>query len=148
MMTSTKRLEEALRVHKDTLKLIVDGEDHDDYDADDADDAALLPVAKHHVEGLRNTCQRLGGFNGQKAEIKDLIDKVRVRFQTIEVNAPEKWDLKKKPEEQVGTWREPETWTIRMDVKGSNKRHGSRKQVKRARSSFGMNGGYAVEVRG
>lgn len=127
-------------MHKDVLKLIIDGEDHDDYDADDADDEALVPVATRHVQGLRDTCQRVGGWDHQEREIKTLVSRVLEQFKVVKIDAPGKWDLKKKPAEQAGAWQEPVRWTLRMEVQGSNKRHESRKQMRRVMSNYGING--------
>ncbi|KAL9106362.1 MAG: hypothetical protein Q9227_008631 [Pyrenula ochraceoflavens] len=152
LQTSTDRLEDALLVHKDVLKLIVDGEDHDDYDVDDAaSDAAMLPVVDRHVQRLRNTCLRLGGLGDhqEQQEIKSLVAKVLARFPTIKVERPEKWDVSKKKgalsqeEESMGTWKEPATWSMKMDVQGSNRRH----QTKRVFSNHGMNGAYGLHQR-
>ncbi|KAL9620471.1 MAG: hypothetical protein Q9160_005056 [Pyrenula sp. 1 TL-2023] len=146
LFTSTNRLEEAIRVHTDVLKFIVEGEDNDDYDPDDADDTVLRPIAVAHVRLLNTACQKLKGWGGKEREIDRLVNAVARRFgdnvlQNIERSS--KWDLKKKPEqrdENDTLWLEPAVWTIRMDMEGSNKRYQPRRQITRAISNYGLGG--------
>jgi len=102
---------EAMRVHEDVLRLVVEGDDSDDR----TPDTMTAERAKKHLLMLKQTYIRLGGWDKHEHVYKELVDQLlampiyRDHDLFKGVNGIEKWSLKEKVEGK-GEFERPAEW--------------------------------------
>lgn len=156
LYTTVGHHREAMGLHESLLRLVVEGDDDDDRTFDTME----AQTAIKHVVLLRQSYQRLGGFDKSASIYKDLVKAVsqmpvykdRAEWKTLA--DVEKWDVKGKPDDSLDHFNTPGDWDIHhvlavgKKVDGSNGSlnghgHSHPKRpglgVKRVTSSWGMN---------
>jgi hypothetical protein len=148
LYTEVKHYEQAMRVHEEILRLVVDGDDDDDRTIDTMDSA----TAKKHLLLLKQSYLRLQKWDKNPKVYKDLVDqlismpvyKSDPQFKGVE--STDKWNLKEKPE-SIGNFAAPVEWefadpvnltdsseSIKSPSFASNPKRG----MKRITSNWGM----------
>ena len=145
LYTEADRTREAMGVHEEILRLVIEGDDDDDRTLDTMEPQ----MAKHHLELLKRSYQRLGGWDKSpstyKLLVEDLIKLYKGESAWQGVQGTDKWNTKGTPD-SMGRLLPPKNWEFAEpgDVadQGEIKQNGSAKRpgksVKRARSSWGI----------
>ena len=149
LYTSMGHYREAMGVHENILRLVVEGDDGDDRTVDTMDSKRV----KTHVDLLKQCYLRLQGWDKSAATYKDLVDSIlhmeeyRHKPEWQGVHGTDHWDKKEPASETVGKFVAPKEWEFE-DPKTANK-HGNGKEpvsnkhpgmgMKRATSNWGMN---------
>jgi hypothetical protein len=111
LYTEVKHHAEAMRVHEEILRLVVEGDDDDDRTLDTMDAA----TAKRQLSLLKQTYLRLRAWDKQPKVYKDLVDELinmpayKSHPEFKGVQSTDKWSLKEKPE-LMGTFTAPIDW--------------------------------------
>lgn len=140
LYTSMGHYREAMGVHENILRLVVEGDDGDDNTVDTMDSKRV----KMHVEWLKQCYLRLHGWDKSPAVYEDLVhailhmDEHRHKPEWQGVQGVEHWDYKKEAaSESVGTFVVPQEWEFEDRAKIAAKRSGL--DMKRATSNWGLN---------
>lgn len=111
MYTATGHYREAMAVHEEILRLVVEGDDGDDK----IPDTVQPHMAKYHLDMLKRSYQRLGGWDKNQSVYNQLVDRL---LSMPEYNDPvfkgvtgiEKWEAKAKVDDGMGQFEVPEKW--------------------------------------
>lgn len=140
LYTSMGHYREAMGVHENILRLVVEGDDGDDNTVDTMDSKRV----KMHVEWLKQCYLRLHGWDKSPAVYEDLVQAIlhmeehRHKPEWQGVQGVEHWDYKKEAaSESVGTFVLPQEWEFEDRAKVAAKRSGL--DMKRATSNWGLN---------
>jgi hypothetical protein len=102
---------EALALHEDILRLVVEGDDDDDRTVDTVEP----DVARHHLEELKRAHQRYGGWEKSVAVYRDIVTRL-LAMKAYEGHSEfkgatgiDKWNVKEDPGDK-GKFRAPEHW--------------------------------------
>lgn len=139
LYTSMGHYREAMGVHENILRLVVEGDDGDDSTFDTMDSERV----KHHVDLLKQCYLRLHGWDKSPAVYEDLVHAIlgmeehRNKPEWQGVQGAEHWDYKKEAaSESVGKFFVPQDWEFEDRAKIA-KRPGL--DMKRATSNCGLN---------
>lgn len=155
LYTSMGHYREAMGVHENILRLVVEGDDGDERTVDTMDSKRV----KMHVEWLKQCYLRLQGWDKSATTYKDLVSAIlhmeeyRHKPEWQGVHGTDDWDKKESASETVGKFVAPKEWEFE-DPESTNK-HGNGKEtllykhpgmgMKRATSNWGMS--YSSHVR-
>jgi hypothetical protein len=110
--TDSKHYQDAMRVHEDILRLVVEGDDDDDKTTDTVD----ARTARKHVNLLKQAYLHNQGWDKNPKVYKDLIDQLlsmpEYQHQSAEFKSVERvdnWNLKEKPDSS-GCFVPPLNW--------------------------------------
>ena len=134
---------EAMGVHENILRLVVEGDDGDDRTVDTMDSKRV----KMHVEWLKQSYLRLQGWDKSEATYRDLVNAIlnmeeyKHKPEWQGVRGTDHWDKKEAPSDSIGKFVVPTEWEFE-DPKAANELDGSKKKkgmgVKRATSNWGL----------
>ena len=139
LYTSMGHHREAMGVHENILRLVVEGDDGDDRTVDTMDSKRV----KMHVEWLKQCYLRLHGWDKSPAVYEDLVRAIlhmeehghKPEWQGVQ--GVEHWDYKKEAaSDSVGTFVVPREWEFEDRAKIAAKRPGL--DMKRATSNWGL----------
>jgi hypothetical protein len=148
---------EAMRLHEDILRLVVEGDDGDDK----TPDTLTAKAVKHHLLLLQTAYQRLGGWDKDASTYKKLVDQLLTmpEYKSNPLfkgfHSTDKWNVKDKPDAtneftKPVDWEflDPATLTDRGEVvkhliSSKNQRSGFR----RVTSNWGLNSTYQGSFR-
>lgn len=118
LYTSTGHHREAMGVHENILRLVVEGDDGDDSTVDTMDGERV----RMHVEWLKQSHLRLQGWDKSAATYRDLIDAIQHmepyahQPEWRNVLGPEQWDKSKEAaSDSVGKFAVPTEWKVEDD---------------------------------
>lgn len=155
LYTSMGHYREAMGVHENILRLVVEGDDGDERTVDTMDSKRV----KMHVEWLKQCYLRLQGWDKSAATYKDLVNAIlhmeeyRHKPEWQGVHGTDDWDKKELASETVGKFVAPKEWEFE-DPESANKRGNGKETLlykhpgmgmKRATSNWGMS--YSSHVR-
>lgn len=139
LYTSMGHHREAMGVHENILRLVVEGDDGDDRTVDTMDSKRV----KMHVEWLKQCYLRLHGWDKSPAVYEDLVRAIlhmeehKHQPEWQGVQGVEHWDYKKEAaSDSVGTFVVPREWEFEDRAKIAAKRSGL--DMKRATSNCGL----------
>jgi hypothetical protein len=136
---------EAMRLHEEIIRLVVEGDDGDDRTLD-----TVTPrMAKHHLSLLKAAYQRLGGWDKHASTYKKLVDQLlhMPEYKSDPlfkgVHSTDKWDPKDKPD-TVSEFTKPLDWEFvatGVTDKGETLNHGKQHRLgfRRVTSTWGLN---------
>jgi hypothetical protein len=138
---------EAMRLHGEILRLIVEGDDGDDR----TPDTVTAKTAKHHLLLLQASYQRLGGWDNNASSFKKLVDQLLKMPEYKSdplfkgVQGTDKWNVKDKPD-TTNEFTKPVDWefvdpaslTDKGEVKQINPSKNQRLGFRRVTSNWGM----------
>lgn len=139
---------EAMGVHENILRLVVDGDDGDDRTVDTMDSKRV----KMHVEWLKQCYLRLQGWDKSAATYKDLVNAIlhmeeyRHKPEWQGMHGTDHWDKKEPASDTVGKFVAPKEWEFE-DPENANANGNGKEPVlnkhpgmgmKRATSNWGM----------
>lgn len=133
---------EAMGVHENILRLVVEGDDGDDRTVDTMESESV----KRHVEWLKQSYLRLQGWDKSEATYKDLVNAIlsmeeyRHRPEWQGVRGIDSWDRKEPASDSIGKFSVPTEWEFE-DPKTANKQAGSKRHgmgMKRVTSNWGL----------
>lgn len=149
LYTSMGHYREAMAVHENVLRLVVDGDDGDDRTVDTMDSERV----KMHVEWLKQCYLRLQGWDKSAATYKNLVNELlhmeeyRHKPEWQGVHGTDKWDKKESASDSIGKFVVPQDWEFE-DPETANKKDNAKEittckrsgmGIKRATSNWGMN---------
>jgi len=109
--TSTEHYREAMAVHEEILRLVVEGDDDDDKTID----TVTPEVARKHLDGLKRCYQRLRGWDKSAEVYKDIVARL-INMREFKgqpefkgVQPAEKWNVKEEAGE-AGEFTPPTKW--------------------------------------
>ena len=127
---------EAMGVHEEVLRLVVEGDDGDDRTLD-----TMIPeTARRHVELLKASFQRLGKWDKSEALYKDLfhtlvnMEEYKTHPSFKDLQPIEKWSTKEKPHDNFGIFIAPKSWEL--DINASAESYGSEHEYHDHNGSF------------
>ena len=149
LYTSMGHHREAMGVHENILRLVVEGDDDDDRTVDTMDSKR----AKMHVEWLKQCYLRLKGWDKSPALYRDLVNAIlhmeeyRHKPEWQGMPGTDHWDKKEPASASVGTFvvpsewefKDPETADKQTDGKETATHQRSGMAMKRATSNWGLN---------
>lgn len=153
LYTSMGHHREAMGVHENILRLVVEGDDGDDSTVDTMESARV----RMHVEWLKQCHLRLQGWDKSAATYRDLVDAIlhmepyahKPEWQNV--RGTEHWDKgKEAASDSVGKFAVPTEWKVDDDVETAankknkqddyvaKKENGNNKTITYKRSGLGM----------
>jgi len=136
------RYKDAMGVHEDVLRLVVDGDEADEsLDGESGVDAA---VVREHIEGLKRSWLRNGGWDKKAAVYDELVKSVleleeyKGKKEFDGLKGVSEWNLKDK-DDGSGRFQGKEKWVLDLQVPGKGR--GDR-GLKRVTSNWGMSDVY------
>ena len=149
LYTSMGHHREAMGVHENILRLVVEGDDGDDRTVDTMDSKRV----KMHVEWLKQCYLRLQGWDKSAALYRDLLNAIlhmeeyRHKPEWQGVPGTDHWDKKEPASDTVGTFVVPSEWaftdpdtaTKQADATAPAPSQRSGMAMKRATSNWGLN---------
>ena len=136
LYTSMGHYREAMGVHENVLRLVVEGDDGDDNTVDTMDSKRV----KTHLEWLKQSYLRLQGWDKSEATYRDLVTAIlgmeehRHGAEWQGVRGIEHWDKKEPASDSVGKFVVPKEWEF--EDPAVSKRSGM--GMKRATSNWGL----------
>jgi hypothetical protein len=155
--TAAGHYREAMRLHEEILRLVVEGDDGDDRTLD-----TMTPkMAKHHLLLLKASYQRLGGWDKHPSTYKKLVDQLlhMPEYKTDPlfkgVHSTDKWNVKDKPD-AVSEFTKPVDWefvnpeslTDNGEVVKHVEKHHHRLGFRRVTSNWGLNLAHKLHLLG
>ena len=150
LYTSTGHYREAMAVHENILRLVVEGDDGDDNTVDTMDSKRV----KMHVEWLKQCYLRLQGWDKSPHTYENLVhailhmEEYRHKPEWKGVRGTEHWDKKEPASDSIGRFVAPKEWEFE-DPKTANKQDDDAKAnvmykppglgMRRATSNCGLN---------
>lgn len=139
LYTSEGHYREAMGVHENILRLVVDGDDGDDRTVDTMESKRV----KTHVEWLKQCYLRLQGWDKSAATYKGLVDAIihmeeyRHKPEWQGVQGTDHWDKRERASETVGRFVAPKEWEFE-DPETAKKHGNGQEPVLHKRSGMGM----------
>ena len=146
LYTSMGHYREAMGVHENVLRLVVDGDDGDDRTVDTMESQRV----KMHVEWLKQSYLRLKGWDKSAATYQDLVNAIlhmkeyRHQPEWQGVRGTDHWDKKEPASDSIGRFVLPKQWEFEdpetatpSDGAKENERSGM--AMRRATSNWGLN---------
>ena len=136
LYTSTGHYREAMGVHENILRLVVEGDDGDDRTVDTMDSERV----KMHLDLLKQSYLRLQGWDKSEATYRDLVAAIlsmeehRHRPEWQGMRGIEHWDKKEPASDSVGKFVVPTEWEFEDPAVSKRPRMG----MKRATSNWGL----------
>ena len=133
---------EAMGVHENILRLVVEGDDGDDRTVDTMESESV----RMHVEWLKQSYLRLQGWDKSEAMYKNLVNAIlnmeeyKHKPEWHGVRGVEHWNKKEPASDSIGKFVVPDKWEFE-DPKTANKQDGPQRQgmgMKRATSNWGL----------
>lgn len=133
---------EAMGVHENILRLVVEGDDGDDRTIDTMKSERV----KTHLEWLKQSYLRLQGWDKSEATYRDLVNAIltmeehKHKPEWQGVRGIDSWDRKEPASDSIGKFSVPTDWEF-QDPKDANKQDGAKRHgmgMKRATSNWGL----------